>query len=350
MTTTSPIFSNMIKDSTLATNANTTQQKSQKLNINDKKDTFSKTTATTAGGVASGGIIGILKEKLMPKKIPTSISTQDDESALDQMSYKKFDSIINDSESMLKESVNKILNNQELTKEEVKFLDGLDLIYPNDLKFMPFVKEFAEEIVSSDYSNGGNFLGSLNLSYPSSGLTRGISMYSALSDRLEDILQDGGKYTDNEEFLDYINSRFFKGETYKTLTNTANGKTEYVFSDFAKEALKKDEILSSENYNFKEIVNLATGKNSSAFMDILMNPDKMPKLADMPIVKYERKVRDLATQQAKAEVEQLKKTAITNFQNKQILKSAGIGAGIIGILTICGTLIYKKIKQNKESN
>ena len=47
-------------------------------------------------------------------------------------------------------------------------------------------------------------------------------------------------------------------------------------------------------------------------------------------------------------LEQEKNAAINGFCSKQMLKSIGIGAAVVGGLSLCASLIYSKVKQHKK--
>lgn len=315
----------------------------------NSKDAFTRTAKLTSGWVIAGGFIGALKEKLMPKNIPNSLTAQYEDWTNPDGAHmrKKTDDMWDEAANTLKRAVNKMLDSQELTEEEASFIDELGLIKQDDIKYLSdskTIKKYIKEITEQNSHDADEYFNRLAISYPTSGLAAGIHRYLALGDRLNDFLEDAGKYKDNEAFIDYLNSRFFSDRTYKIITNNKTAQIRYSVSGL----LFGDEVASEASYSFKEIINHAkqNKKRSVDLIEIIIY--EPPEHCDTPIVKFAKKISEKATRELEDEARQLKETAIKNFKNRQLLKSAGIGAGIIGAITLVATLVCSKI--NKQNN
>lgn len=315
----------------------------------NSKDTFTKTAKLTSGGVIAGGFIGVLKERLKPKNIPNSLTAQYEDwtNPVGAHMRKKTDDMWGKAANTLKRAVNKMLDSQELTEEEASFIDELGLIKQDDVKYLSnseYIKEYIKKITEQNSYDADAYFGALDISYPHSGLAAGLPRYGVLKDRINDFLEGAGKYKDNEAFIDYLNSRFYSDRTYKIITNNKTTQIRYSISDLCGD----DEVASEASYSFKEIINHAK-QNKKHSVDLLeIITDKPPEHCDTPIVKFSKKISEIATRELEVEAKQLKDTAIKKFKNKQLLKSAGIGAGIIGAITLVATLVCNKI--NKQNN
>lgn len=317
-----------------------------------KQDAFvksnKKATGIAMGGVATGGIIGILKEKLNPKNVPEEIINEYDSSNLDnlnQIASKKANEILDKEAHMLKTTTYKMLDNKELTKEEIEFVNNSGIILPEDVKYLvgensPLYK-FIKNEVSGDISNSGKYFDNISSQYSTSGLTGGQETWLATKDRIEDFLTGGHKYNDSEEFLDYMTSKFYKGIKFRIEMDKDANTLCYVM-DGIEEPFFDNSFLSNETYTYKEMIKHAKAHGKTTYAEVASSAT-----IKNPVEDYLDNVQKRALKEAKVELEHAKDVAIKNFQNKGVLKSAGIGALIVGIVALGGSLISNKMKKDK---
>lgn len=306
----------------------------------------------TTGGVVLGGILGVLKEKFKPKAVPESIIEEFNTSELNEFDLRyvnKKNEILEKEVPIFKNAVSKMLDEKELTKEELEVVNKAKMILPEDVKFLvgynkeTLFKDYIQEIVLGTDKNVDEYLYTLGIYEASSGLVGGQpAIQLATKDRIEDFLTNGGKYRDNEEFLDYMTSRIYNGATFKFATSE-DGRIVYRLADALEETLPKGFNFSDEIFTYKDMVKHAkqSGKISSAH-------DLPSPLTEGFVRKYVNNVHNQALEAVKTELEQAKNATVSNFHNKQLFKSAGIGAVIIGALAFVSKLIYDKFKSNNQ--
>lgn len=339
--------------------------------ISEKKDSFEKsnhkTLAITSAGTVGGGVVGAIYGKITEagRSIPRAILDKYnlDFSMYTDATFKIQDQVWKDEFKPLLESmVDKLSNNKELTPEELKLAKDIDLD-PNMVRFFDNAKErlsILKDALDENPDDVRKFLGSYSvLSVHADKFTfiSGINF----SKRLSSIEENGLKYLDNEEFLDYASSEFFKDITFKIKYDKNGVADDIIPSVNFKKALSEGETLSDATYSFKELVEKVVVKkefkgNSNVDIHKLSYLTggiglKLPNNETLSAHKLRSSffgLCDIAIDKAKATNEELKNNAIKAYKNKQILKYAGIGALAAGAIALCGTLINKKAKEKEQ--
>ena len=339
--------------------------------VPEKKDSFEKsnhkTLAITSAGAMGGGIAGAIYAKITEaaRAIPNSILNKYDKdySTLGAARAEVEERVWKDEfEPLLKSMVNKLLNKEELTPEELKLAKDIDLD-PNMVRFFDRAKLRAKSLADAinEHSNNQSVLYLYSVHSPMDD-KYSLSSTLDLSKWLNSIGENGLKYSDNEEFLDYASSEFFKDITFKIKYNkdgVANGIIPSI--DF-KNAIPGGETLSDNAYSFKELVEKVIVKkefghnpyvDSSSLSELgakigVSENNNHPQSAAVLKRRF-NELCDAAVDKAKAVNQELKSNAIKTYNNKQILKYAGIGALIAGVLATCGSLVYKKIKEKNHN-
>ena len=185
-----------------------------------------------------------------------------------------------------------------------------------------------------------------------------LSMQVDFAKLLCSIEENGLRYSNNEEFLNYLSSEFFKGITFKIKYDKNGIEKDIVPSLNFKEALSNGDILSDATYTYKELVDKIIIKNefnrnlSQTNLSLLpltifdsKNYNHIP--SGQKLTEYYLMVCNAAVDKAKAANDELKNSAIKAYNNKQILKSAGIGALVAGAVALCAALICRKDKEKE---
>lgn len=339
--------------------------------ITQKKDSFEKnnykTVVATSAGALGGGIAGAIYAKMteMRRSIPRAVLKKFDKdfskyglarAELEEQFWK------DNFGPLLKSMADKLLSNEELTPEELKLAKNLDL-EPNMLRFFDNAKERAKmltELFKNNSDTGRRIMGLY---------TMAASMYdkytltsqSILSERLSSIQKNGIHYLDNQEFLDYVSSEFFKDITFKIKYDKEGLAKGIVTSLDFKKILPEGDVLSDATYTFKELVDEIISQNGVkprfkiglhylSFLpsNILGSENNNIPSSGNRLNRYFNELLSPVLDKAKTANEELKNGAIKAYKNKQILKYAGIGALFAGILATCSSLIYKKVKEKKS--
>ncbi len=345
----SPILAARLNNTQNNISADTQVKQNVSLPSEPQQDKFvnsnAKTIGITAGGFTFGGIIGALKEKFAPKAIPLEIIKEHskDETVLHLEAVSQ---VKNDAGTMLKNCVSKMLDNLELTKEETDFVNELGLITPQDIKFFPKLGDWAKEHILDTKTDMeipliDNIMPAPNF------LTVSDNLKKEIKERWLDAFNGSGKYNDNNEFLDYISSRFFSNRKFALLKNGHSEK--YVPFNISRETLPESAVLSDEIFSLKEIFNRTIADKDNKFgydKLIYIETDDL----NITVAEYIKKRADILMERLKNVLEKEKNAAINGFCSKQMLKSIGIGAAVVGGLSLCASLIYSKVKQHKNSD
>lgn len=352
----SPLLITKLNNSNMTFGSN--NQKQQDVKIPQTQDTFSKsknkTIAITTTGIISGGTIGVLKEKFKPKAIPEKILKKYDITNLapnSQIIRDIQEKISTEDMNSFKRIARKALDKQALTAEDKEFLNNTRLILPEDIKFLlnndrtPF-KNFLQEFVN-DISNPEEYFSNLINPAKSSGLTGDVDTWLSALDRILDYLNDCGKYNDNEEFLDYMTTRIYPGKKFNKVVDIYNRPITYVANENAEKDLSNIHIdiplkISKKTYTYKEMIKRAKQDGLTAYTDVAVVAKRRSVMED-----YMSHLAKRVLKEAEGKLENAKNIDVANFKNKQLLKSTGIGAIIVGALALGGNLIYNKIKKDK---
>ena len=340
--------------------------------VSEKKDSFEKSNgkilATTSAATVGGGVAGLMYAKMTKatKSTPRDILDKYnlDFGALGSARDKIEEQVYkNEFEPLLKSMVDKLSSNKELTSEELKLAEDLNLD-PNMVRFFDSAKErlgiLKDKLNKHPNDRQGVIGGYSVMSHQYDKFT--LNSCLDFSKWLSSIEENGLKHLDNEEFLYYASSRYFKDINFK-IKYDKNGVANGIVSsiDF-KNALPEGERLSDTTYTFRELVEKVIVKKEfkhspsinnvelsflASEIGLKLSENEKQCCSDYMLRKRFFEFCDIAVDKAKTTNEELKNAAIKAYKNKQMLKFAGIGALVAGVLTACGALIHKKVKEKE---
>lgn len=286
----SPLLASRLNNSNISTDNNAQKQQVQLPSNELKQDTFVKsnavTIAATTGGIATGGIIGAVKECLKNKPQPQA----------DKMTVSSI--------------VAKFLNKETLTEAESEILRKLNF---NEAVFSELSPDLIGRIkdLCTQELNVGQLCAIRNIGA------------AELTNLLEEkaISRMVGECSADENIF-----KLFGDEFEQIYNNVLKSHDVLDESGVVKHYLTRalwTEILGTENSNGKLFIVEKAG-------------DLMPD--------------HNALNSVLTELKNSSETAAKTLNVKQVLKSAGIGALIVGGLALAGSLIYNKVKQTKQTD
>lgn len=286
----SPLLTSRLNNSNISVGNNTqSQQQVQPLN-ELKQDTFVKSNAVTVGataaGVAGGGIIGVVKECLKNKPQPQT----------DKMTVNSI--------------ITKFLNKETLSEAESEVLRKLNF---NEAVFSELPSDLIEQFknLCSEELDVGKFTIIRNKG--------AVRLTSALKERT--ISRMLGECSADENIFKLF------GDDFEQIYNNA---------------LKSHTGLLDESGVVKKYL------TQTLWTEMLESKDSSDSSFIM------KKAGDLmpdhsAFNSVVAELKNSGEAVAKSLNIKQVLKSAGIGAAIVGGLALAGSLIYNKVKESKQT-
>ena len=329
--------------------------------VPEKNDSFKKSIgkmlAATSAATIGGGVIGAIFAKMTEatRKIPDSILKKYN---LDFGKYgsarAKIETQVLEEEFilLLKSITNKLLNNEELTHYELELAKKIDL-EPNMVKFLDSAKKRAKWLLNlidlysyspeSVFEKYSDYSPTLEKNY--------ARIHYDVSKWLNSIIGSDIKYSNNEEFLDYVSSELFKNITFKIKYDKNGAVKDFVTNIEFKKTLDNGDTLSDATYTFKELVDIIIAKKDELKTNFDFCLHKLEKLLTGIITNPDNGSQALSGQKLSKCFEEFCNTVtdkIKAYNNKQILKSAGIGALVTGAIALCAALIYRKFKEKEQ--
>lgn len=298
-----------------------------------------KKIATTGVGAIVGGLVSGIGKFFIKKFDFTSAR----KGMVDKEIEAQTKSIIEQFYDEIAPVFKKVNANEVLSDSEKQLMDSLGYNHPM-MKFLskeqlnifyqiPSKNKIIDSLFYSRKNNSFN-------AYNSALGNLGVNIYSNINDRIIDFVQGNKKYNNNEEFFNLLGDEF-KKKLSEAISN--NGKNNMVVPEMGL-WYPKITFLATDNGSVCHCIQ----KDGTDIVGMSKALSGMPgtegSLNAALNQKYGKVLDSIETNAKEIVNKKINKECFSSS-----LKLAGIGAVVIGGLTLAGTLIHNKLKNNSNN-